>query len=323
MTLPEHLGGAGIGFEPGLRADLLPILKEVGRGNLALGRIFEGHVNALILLQAFGAPHQLAQAARDVREGRVFGVWNTGPPCSPRLAPREDGTFLLSGAKTFATAAARIQRALVTAALPEGGWQMCIVPLDTQGMTVDRNTWSPLGMEASESFTIRFSDVPLQPGALIGIPGDYYAEPVFTAGAFRYCAVHLGGAQALFDRCAQFIRTLGRENDPFHLQRMGQMAVLLESGRQWIAQAGAWLEAEPAGRELLAVRAQMMRIATEEICTRIIHLVQLSAGARGLAEAEPLSQTMRDLQMYLRQAGFDHAFQIVGRHAMNVTAPLS
>lgn len=317
IVLPSHLGGLALGQEPGLRAVLLRVLKEIGRGNLPLGRLFEGHVNALLLLEEFGSLHQIARIAEDVmRHDAVLGVWNTGPHGSPQLTPLANGSYQLSGSKTFATGAARIQKAIVTAGLPDGGWQMCLVPLAEEGIHIRTESWNPLGMEASESFTVEFSQTQLAPDALVGRPGDYYAEPTFTAGAFRFSAVHLGGAQALFDSCIEFVHSSSRANDPFQRQRIGQMAVLLESGRQWLAQAGEWLENSLTDFRHLAAHAQMMRIATEEICTRIIHLVQLSVGARGLTVPEPFARTLRDLQMYLRQAGFDEAFQAIARHAL-------
>ena len=317
IALPKSLGGQGIGVEPGLRASLLPVLKETGRESLPLGRVFEGHVNALLLLNIFGTASQRESAAEDVLDRKcVFGVWNTGPPGSPQLTPLDSGCYRLSGAKTFATGAARIQKAFVTAALPDGGWQMCLVPLTAPGFHIRPGTWTPLGMEASESVAVEFRDMLLSPEALIGRPGDYYAEPTFTAGAFRFCAVHLGGAQALYDACCEFVRNTGRADDPFQLQRLGQMAVLMESGRQWLTRAGEWLEASFANSHGLAAHAQMMRIATEDICTRVIQLVHVSVGARGLAASEPFARTSRDLQMYLRQGGYDQAFQSVGRHAL-------
>jgi alkylation response protein AidB-like acyl-CoA dehydrogenase len=317
-SLPIHLGGSGLGVDPGVRGGVLPLLKEVGRRDLPLGRIFEGHVNALLLLHTFGTPQQLAVAAEEVLErDHVFGVWNTGPPGSPQLTQLACGCYKLSGRKTFATGAARIQKAIVTAALPDGGWQMCLVPLTvplTNGtLQIRPGSWDPLGMEASESFTVDFCDMRLPADALIGHPGDYYVEPTFTGGAFRFCAVHLGGAQALYDACCEFVRITDRAGDLFAIQRLGQMAVLLESGRQWLKQSGECLESNCSD---VAVQAQMMRIATEEICTRVIQLVQLTVGARGLATAEPFSRNLRDLQMYLRQAGYDQAFQLVGRHAL-------
>lgn len=37
IALPDTLGGLGIGLECGLRADLLPALKEIGRGTYLWG----------------------------------------------------------------------------------------------------------------------------------------------------------------------------------------------------------------------------------------------------------------------------------------------
>jgi alkylation response protein AidB-like acyl-CoA dehydrogenase len=78
-ALPASLGGAGLG-EPGAALMLLQALYHVGRGNLAVGRLWEGHVNALLLIRCFGSPAQLARAAADARAGHLFGVWNTENP---------------------------------------------------------------------------------------------------------------------------------------------------------------------------------------------------------------------------------------------------
>ena len=37
---------------------LLRVLAATGRGNLSVGRIYEGHVNALLLIRWFGTPSQ-------------------------------------------------------------------------------------------------------------------------------------------------------------------------------------------------------------------------------------------------------------------------
>lgn len=58
--LPREFGGLGLGLgteavDGGAHA-LLLLLKALGRGNLAVGRVYEGHVNALQLIQLFGTP---------------------------------------------------------------------------------------------------------------------------------------------------------------------------------------------------------------------------------------------------------------------------
>ncbi len=52
--LRSSLGGCGLGIEADTTHDLLRLLKHIGRGNLAIGRVHEGHVNALQLIQTFG-----------------------------------------------------------------------------------------------------------------------------------------------------------------------------------------------------------------------------------------------------------------------------
>jgi alkylation response protein AidB-like acyl-CoA dehydrogenase len=110
---------------------LLDVLAAVGRGSLALGRLYEGHVNALLLVQAFGTPRQADEAGVAARiEGRLFGVWNSEdaqPGAGVRIQTDGDRS-VLTGAKTFASGAGHVTRALVTATLPDDRRQMCLVP---------------------------------------------------------------------------------------------------------------------------------------------------------------------------------------------------
>ena len=313
-ALPQAFGGLGFGVDPGLQRDLLFLLHSLGRGNQVVGRLFEGHVNALLLVHEYGSDEQMARVARDVLDqGTVFGVWNTGPAGQPTLTRQGDGSYRLSGGKTFASGAGSIQRALVTGGSEEG-WQMFIVPLDQVDYKIDFDSWHPMGMEGSDSFTVDFTGVEIGPEALIGTPDQYYAEPLFTGGAFRFSAVQLGGAEALFDFCREYLLGVNYHGDPHQLHRMGRMAVAIESGRQWMEQAAQWLETDGSD---LKNQARMMRVATNEICTMVMNLVEVSIGARGLQGRQPFGRMLRDLQMYLRQAGHDNAITSIGRAAFD------
>ena len=308
-ALPPAAGGLG-------PRDLLFLLHSLGRGNQVVGRLFEGHVNALLLIDEYGSDEQRAQLTRDVLERQaMFGVWNTGPAGKPALTRQPEGSYRLSGGKTFASGAGKIQRALVTCA-SEGGWQMCVVPLDQVEYAIDFDSWHPMGMEASDSFTVDLTGVEIGPEALIGQPNQYYVEPLFTGGAFRFSAVQLGGAEALFDFCREYLRNIRYDNDPHQQERMGRMAVAVESGRLWMEQAARWLEEEGGGSQIKH-RARMMRVATHEICSKVMELTQVSIGARGLQGPQPFGRMLRDLQMYLRQAGHDQAITSIGRAAFD------
>ncbi|MDQ2747041.1 MAG: acyl-CoA dehydrogenase family protein, partial [Acidobacteriota bacterium] len=45
-VIPKNGGGAGLGTNAGTTFELLTLLKQLGYGNLVVGRIFEGHYNA-------------------------------------------------------------------------------------------------------------------------------------------------------------------------------------------------------------------------------------------------------------------------------------
>ena len=138
VVLPRAQGGLGWGSEPGTWEPLLRLLKIAGRGNLSVGRIFEGHVNALQLILQWGSPEQVAAAALEVNRGRVFGVWNTEAPGDGlSLEEADGGRWRLRGAKTFASGASLVTRVFANALEPGGGWQMCLVPIDAMEVTRD------------------------------------------------------------------------------------------------------------------------------------------------------------------------------------------
>ena len=328
--LPVGQGGAGLG-EPAHTLGLLQTLYHLGRGNLAVGRLWEGHCNALLLLRRFGTAAQQARAAADARAGHLFGVWNTENPAEGvRLVPLPTvGCYQLRGAKTFASGAGQVSRALLTAALPDKkGWQMLLLPADQQAPTLDRSFWRPLGMRATASFRAQLDGLEISYQDLIGQANDYYQQPWFGGGAVRFAAVQLGGAAAVLDETRRFLRRQHRTDDPYQRQRLGEMLVLHEAGQRWLHGAAehASLPAtavvpDPARQAAIGAYANLMRTATEEICLTTLRLAERSVGARGLLQPEPFERLHRDLTHYLRQPAPDAALADAGRFALGSDKP--
>jgi alkylation response protein AidB-like acyl-CoA dehydrogenase len=321
-ALPATFGGAGLDA-PTATLPLLRVLQHVGRGNLAVGRVYEGHLNALLLIQQLGSAAQVARFAADARAGHLFGVWNTEDPAhGVQLDTLPNGRYRLRGAKTFASGAGHVRRPLITGALPDGqGWQLFVLPAEMQAPTLDRSFWQPLGMRATASFRADLTGLELDAADLIGSPNAYYQQPAFSGGAIRFAAVQLGGAEAVFEETRNFLRGLGRTDDPYQRQRLGEMAILLESGRQWVrgaaehaARPGA---ATPESVEATVVYANMMRTAIEAICLDMLRLAERCVGARGLLRPQPFERLHRDLTHYLRQPAPDGALADVGRFVLD------
>lgn len=313
VTLP----GEPLDQQRGHTAELLQLLKTVGQGNLSVGRIYEGHINALHLIAVYGTEHQRKRWYADARAGHLFGVWNTQMADGVQLHPDTDGSIRVTGSKSFCSGADHVTRPIITGVLqPRSGWQMAVVPLDEQPVAVDPSFWDPAGMRNSVSYKIDFTGTLLTTEDLLGAPEDYNRQPYLSGGAIRFAAVQLGGAQAILDATRSYLREVGRTADPYQRTRVGQMAILLESGDLWLARAGQ-LTDQGGSPEAVVHYANMARTAIAGYCETCLELAQRCVGARGLLHPHPLARLQADLTMYLRQPAPDAVLEAVGQYHLD------
>lgn len=306
------------GLEPGTHAVVLDVLRYVGGLDLSAGRLYEGHVNALFLVARFG---DVASALRDLDAGRIFGVWNTDAPDGVR-ARREDGRLHFTGRKAFGSGSGTIDRPIVTAEIEGEGRTMCLLPMEFIDPAIDWNSWRPLGMEGSDSFTVDFNGVVTCDKVMLGRVGDYYRQPAFSGGAIRFSAVHFGAVERLAQNFCSWLVDSRRTADPYQLARAGEIAMEVQSGKQWIRYAADMAEqhflaeAQPGIGNMIHA-ANMTRLAMERIALNVMERVTRGVGARGLLEPAPFAKTLRDLTMYLRQPAPDQALADAGKHFLS------
>ena len=96
-VLPLEFGGLGVTY-----ATLCDVLRQIGSGSLPLGRLFEGHVNAIGLVVRYGRPEQISLLAREAHAGKISGVWNTDDSRGLRLISSSGGLRLM-GRKILAS----------------------------------------------------------------------------------------------------------------------------------------------------------------------------------------------------------------------------
>ncbi len=316
MTLPREEGGAGLGASDRLH-ELLTALRHVGRGSLPLGRLLEGHVDALLRVASDGTPAQRARLFADARGGHLFAVWNTEVPSSGVRLGAVGERAEMRGAKTFATGCAVVTRPLVTGRIEgDGGWQQAVVRADEVPVVVEPEAWEAEGMRATGSGVARFDGVVLEPRDLLGGPDRYYAEPSFSGGAVRFLAVHTGGAEALADAVAAHVWDLGRAGHPGQQARFGEIEAAVETARLWLlGVARLWARPDATDAERVAA-VQSARGAVERACVDVMRLADHAAGARGLGQPGPLERVARDLRLYLRQPDPDGAQVAAGAFAL-------
>jgi alkylation response protein AidB-like acyl-CoA dehydrogenase len=310
--LSAEAGGWGLGSAAGSTGRLLEVLTSIGSGDLAIGRLYEGHVNALLLVDRFGTPTQRQRMALAVRhQHALLGVWNTDT-AAPLSLVRAGGAWKLAGGKSFASGVGLVSHALVTARRPDGGRQMLLVPMADHADRIDRTSWQPMGMRASMSFHIDLDGVALDADAFVGQADDYLAEPWFSAGCIRFLAVQLGGALALLRTVHAHLRRTGRGSDPYQIERFARMRVAVETGRLWLTHAAAAFDGPGPSAEIIAT-ANMARHAVEQASTLTLELAGRSVGVQGMLAPHPMERLMRDLTTYMRQPAPDAALASVGK----------
>ncbi len=301
--MPRRHGGDGLGTEAAGALGLLALLRAIGRGSLSLGRLYEGHVNALKLITQYGTETQLATAAQDLRDGHLFGIWVTDGADPVRLV-ETDGGLRLAGAKSFASGACHLTRPLITAQPADGPPRMVVARLG------DERAASPTigglcGMRGAVTGRCDFTGVAVAPEQMIGAPGDYLRQPEFSAGAWRGIAVALGGIDRLLDLLRRQLAERGRAENPHQAARIGEALIARETASMWARRAALLAEGEHHEPGDVAGTVNLARIACEGAGLAVIALVQRSLGLQGFLLTNPAERVIRDLATYLRQPAPD------------------
>ena len=293
-ALPRAMGGRGFGTEPAGAAGAAEMLRLVGRGHLATGRLFEGHVNAVKLVVRYGGPAVVARVADVARAGGLVGLWVTDGAEALRVRGG-----VLEGGKVFCSGAGHVGHALVTAE-GEDGTVMALVEVAEGRAQAGAMRLS--GMRAAVTGRVELSGVVAE---VVGGVGDYLRQPEFSAGAWRTSAVTLGGVEALVAVAVGELVRRGRAGNAHQAARIGAMLMAQESAGLWVRKAARVAESAVEDAGDVAGYVNLARLAVERAGLEVIGLVQRGLGLGGLVAGHPAERLMRDLAVYLRQPAPD------------------
>lgn len=318
-VVPTLLGGLGIGTEPGRAAATAAVLHLLGSGSISLGRIYEGHLNAMRLVMRHGDAFQRRAAARDARAGQLCALWVTDADDGLHFIRTSRG-IELRGRKQFCSAAGHATLAVVTAASPEGERFLLRLPL-RRGEVVHQLPSALQGVRSACTGCVDFTGVAHAADAVFGGPDAYLSEPDFSCGAWRSSAVASGGLSALVEAVRTELAGRGRADKPEQRERLGRMLINAQAARLWLLHAAPIAEDADRNPELAAATVHLARIAIEAASLDTIQLAQRSLGLSAFLRGNPVELICRDLATYLRQPAPDEALnEAAGYFAAN---PLS
>lgn len=333
--VPREFGGDGVGPTQRDTYTLWMITTTLAGADLSLGRCWEGHANALTLIDALGSPEQKAKwFDAVVNQGDIWVAWS-GEPQTRKPGEHGnklgtsieavDGGWVLNGRKAFSTSATGADWAilLVNREAPGGARHSTGAPehllmlacdLWDNSITVDDTWWDPIGMRATASHLVTFHDTFIPRERLIGSPGDYLKFGWQTAFTPHYAASFLGAAEAASAYTLDYVAAQGKSGDPYVQHRVGSMSVNIDTAYLWLRHvAGLWESGRPDQARLIGSRA---RYLIEHLALDTVDHAIRTCGARSMLRPSALERILRDLTFYARHDNNDHVLSAIGRSAL-------
>nr|WP_315445529.1 acyl-CoA dehydrogenase family protein [uncultured Pseudomonas sp.] len=270
-------------------------LADVGGHDLGLCKLYEGHTDALSIIEQLGG---------SPTPGSTWGMWAAEPP-QARVQVRPAGHMVaLHGRKAWCSGGAVLSHALLTAWDADDQQQLVAVALDQPGVSITDQGWQAVGMGATGSVEVVFEGAE---GQAIGNPGDYLQRPGFWQGGIGIAACWYGAArqiaEALRQHCAQ-------HEEPHALAHLGAVDAALQAAADVLRFSALHIDAHPeANAELLARRA---RAVVEQSAEQVIRDVGRALGAGPYCKNRHFARLLADLPVFLRQSHAERDLAALG-----------
>ncbi len=208
---PTHIGGQGMPF-----LDYVHVNEVVGRSQHAMVALGTHSLQDSLMLDRYAAPEWRAKYLLPLVAGEIFPsfamtepeIASSDPTQLQTAAILEGDEWVIRGRKWFTTGAAGAAYTTVMCrtegdeAPPHAAFSMIVVPTDTPGYTIVRDT-PVLGLRhgLSGHYEVAYDDVRVPAANLLGPRGQGFAIAQMRLGPGRifHCMRWLGQAQRAFD----------------------------------------------------------------------------------------------------------------------------
>ncbi|KFE56955.1 acyl-CoA dehydrogenase family protein [Pseudomonas syringae] len=285
--------------------------------DLGLCKLYEGHTDALAIMQELGFQGFSSVPAEP---GSTWGVWAAEPPQARVRVSGSGSSVQLDGRKAWCSGAAVLSHSLVTAWNDDGQQQLVAVDLRQAGVTVTQDGWRAVGMGATGSFEVQFKAAR---GVAVGPPGAYIERAGFWQGGIGIAACWYGAARAIASRLLQHVI---KQDEPHAQAHLGAVDTALHSALSVLHHAASCIDNAPEDNaehttehsniteqsniELLARRSRAaIEFSAEQIITHVGHAL----GAGPYCKDAHFARLVADLPVFLRQSHAERDLAALGR----------
>jgi alkylation response protein AidB-like acyl-CoA dehydrogenase len=298
IQIPEEYGGSGGSF-----LDATLFLEETARGRIPVAAY---GVTLIVVgaLNRFGSDEQKRELLGGVVRGRALAIAMSEPEAGSDVANlktrarRENGSWVLDGAKMWCSYAHRASQILIVCRTGPGerheDLSMILVPREADGLTI--TPIQTLGGE--ETNELHLDGVRVPEGALLGTAGGGWTQLMAGLNYERtiLAATSLGLAQRTFDDALAYAkerRQFGRPVGSFQAisHKFAQLATDLAQVRLLVRWVASLTDEDPS--RMLPQEASMAKLAATELAKRCaLEGVQIMGGY-GYATEYPMERYLR------------------------------
>ena len=269
-------------------------LVALGRTDVPLARLSEGHVDALRILHQAGA--------RPV-PGALYGVWASRSARTGLTAVERGDELEVDGTLRFASGSRLLDRSLVPVWLDDE--RHLLLDLDVSGLTFDPTVWRTAAMTPSRTYETRVDRLRVPRSAQRGPEGFYLGRPGFQAGGAGVAACWVGGIARVLDVLLAF----HPHPSPAQQVRFGRIRADLTAAAAVLRGGGRALEDPSVDTTAVALE---VRTGVAEAVHRVLACARLLTGPTGLALDDAVSHVLPDLELYVLQHNVDAALAALG-----------
>ncbi len=304
---PEEYGGAGLGY-----VEYSIIIEELSRVDASVGIIVAAHTSLCSNhIYKAGTEEQKQKYLSKLTTGEWIGCWSLTEPeagsdaaGTRSTAVRDrDGTWVVNGSKTFTTNAhyadVCVGMAVTARGAQQHGISAFIFEKDTPGFRRGKKE-NKLGMRASATGEVIFSNCRLAPSQLLGKEGEGFVDSlrILDGGRVSIAALSIGIAQGAYDAALKYSKLrkqFGRPISEFQAiqNKLVDMATSIDASRLLTYRAATMLD---QGKRVTKESA-MAKLFSSEAAVKVADEAVQIYGGYGFIKDYPVEKFYRDVKL--------------------------
>jgi len=306
VLVPEIYGGSGFGY-----AEYVTTISEIAKVDGSIGLSVAAH-NSLCtghILQ-FANEAQKQKYLPKLASGQWIGAWgltepNTGSDAGNMrtVAKQEGDYYIINGAKNFITHGKSGDVAVVivrTGVVGDShGMTAFIIEKGTPGFSAGKKE-NKLGMRASETAELIFTDCKVHKDQIIGEVGDGFVQSlkVLDGGRISIAALSLGIAQGAYEAALLYSKERHQFNKPISSFqgisfKLADMATKVEAARLLTFRAA---DLKNRGKSV-NLESAMAKLYASEIAVEVANDAVQIFGGYGYTKDFPVEKFYRDAKL--------------------------